>query len=358
VNDVLEALQLLAKYHRTQLSIPVIAVTGSNGKTTSKELIHTVLAKKYSVAYTKGNLNNHIGVPLTLLEVNDIHEIALIEMGDNHPNEVAFLCEIAQPTYGFVTNVGKDHLEGFGSFEKNILAKKEVFDYLKISKGKVFLDRSDSLVTSMVDDSITIIDYGITGAFSNIEYVESNPLVVFRDELGEAVETNLFGGFNFHNFKLAYCIGKYFSVGLNDISVALKGYQPDNNRSQVVKTLKNTLIMDAYNANPSSVKEAVDSFAGVKSNKPKWVVLGDMFELGSYSEEEHQLMVELVSKLGFDEVLFIGENYFKTVSDNSVVKFSNKVEAEVYIKKIAPEGAIILLKGSRGMRLETLKDLF
>jgi len=357
VEDVLITLQDLAAYHREQLNIPFIAVTGSNGKTTTKELIKEVLSKKFNVAYTKGNLNNHIGVPLTVLEINSVHEIALIEMGDNHPKEVELLCKIAKPNFGFVTNVGKDHLEGFGSFEKNILAKKEVFDYLETAKGKVFLDKSDELVSSMVNSNIEVITYGKEDSYSNIEFVESNPLVVFKDELGSLIESNLFGEFNFNNIKLAYCIGKYFEVELPKISEALAEYTPDNNRSQVVKTKKNTLVMDAYNANPSSVEEAVKSFAEMMTDKPKWVILGDMFELGSYSKDEHQNMAELAVSKSFDEVLLIGENYAGTKNIKGATIFSDKAQAEVYIKKIAPKGAIILLKGSRGMRLETLKPL-
>lgn len=357
VNDVLATLQELATYHRQQIQIPVIAVTGSNGKTTTKELIRAVLSKKYNVAYTKGNLNNHIGVPLTLLDVNSTHEIALIEMGDNHPKEVEFLCEIARPNYGFVTNVGKDHLEGFGSFEKNVLAKKEVFDYLEVVNGTVFLDETDELVSRMVKSNINTITYGSKDSFSNIEFVESNPFVVFIDELGNPVESNLFGEFNFSNIKLAYCIGKYFRVDFKDISLAISEYTPDNNRSEILKTTKNIVIMDAYNANPSSVEEALKSFAEMTIKKPKWVILGDMFELGSYSKEEHQNMAELALSNGFDEVLLLGENYFNTENIIGAHIFKTKSEAEAYIKKIAPEGAIILLKGSRGMRLESLKPL-
>ncbi len=355
VEDVLATLQELASYHRRKLDIPVIAVTGSNGKTTTKELIHVVLAKKFKVAFTKGNLNNHIGVPLTLLEVTSAHEIALIEMGDNHRYEVELLCKIALPNFGFVTNVGKDHLEGFGSFENNILAKKEVFDFLKANNGKVFLDESDDLVSGMVDASLKVISYGKKDSFSYIDYLKSNPLVVFSDTLGEEVETNLFGAFNFNNIKLAYCIGKYFEVPLSDISEALQEFQPDNNRSQVINTDKNTLIMDAYNANPSSVEEAVSSFAEMETDKVKMLLLGDMFELGSYSEEEHQNMANLAMSKGFDIVLLIGENYAATKNIPAGNLFSSKLDVEVYLKKIAPEGAIILLKGSRGMKLESLK---
>lgn len=357
VDDVLKALQELAKYHRKQLDIPIIAVTGSNGKTTTKELLNAVLSKKYKVAYTYGNLNNHIGVPLTLLKIDSSHEIALIEMGDNHPREVEFLCEIAAPNYGFVTNVGKDHLEGFGSFKKNVEAKKEVFDYLESNKGTVFLDVSDKLVASMVGQKDRIVTYGDSNAYSFIEFLGSDPLLKFKDELGLVVETYLFGAFNFNNFKLAYAIGKYFGVKLEDISQALQNYQPDNNRSQVLKTESNTLIMDAYNANPSSVEEAVNSFSEIRTNQSKWVILGDMYELGSYSEVEHENMSRLVSEKSFDEVILVGQNYSKTNGRSGVNLFENKGQAEVYIKKIAPEGAIILLKGSRGMRLETFKEI-
>jgi len=278
-------------------------------------------------------------------------------MGDNHPKEVELLCEIAQPNFGFVTNVGKDHLEGFGSFEKNILAKKEVFDYLELNDGKVFLDESDKLVSDMVSSSLEMITYGDSNSYSNIQYIESNPFVVCKGENGSRFQTNLFGEFNFNNIKLAYCIGKYFEVSQDDISTALSEYQPENNRSQILETKKNTLVMDAYNANPSSVEEAINSFSEMKTIKPKWVILGDMFELGSFSEPEHQNMAKLATSKSFDEVILIGENYAATQNTVGAQVFSSKMEAEVYIKKIAPEGAIILLKGSRGMRLKSLKPL-
>ncbi len=357
VENVLTTLQELASFHRGQFSIPVIAITGSNGKTTSKELIREVLSQKYEIGYTKGNLNNHIGVPLTLLELNSNHEIALVEMGDNHPKEVEQLCEIAKPNFGFVTNVGKDHLEGFGSFENNILAKKEVFDYLDKTNGVAFIDASDALVSSMLNSHIEQISYGEIDSFSYIKYLHANPVVTFEDELGNTVTTKLFGAFNFNNIKLAYCIGKYFKVDGRKISDALSDYYPDNNRSQVEETKKNTLIMDAYNANPSSVEEALKSFDEIKTNKSKIAILGDMFELGRYSEMEHRNISTLAMSLKFDEVIFIGENYYKAIEDDTFTRFAQKTEAEIYLKKIAPEGAIILLKGSRGMQLESLKPL-
>lgn len=357
VDNVLDTLQNLASFHRKQLDIPFIAVTGSNGKTTTKELLNAVLSTTFKVAYTKGNLNNHIGVPLTLLEIEKDHEIALIEMGDNHMKEVELLCEIAQPTHGFVTNVGKDHLEGFGSFENNILAKKEVFDYLQKSDGVAFVDESDKLVFSMLDERIQKVTYGLKTSDSFIEFIAADPVVRFKVENGQEVDTNLFGAFNFNNFKLAFCIGRQFKVPELEIINALKNYLPDNNRSQVVKTSTNELILDAYNANPSSVEEAIVSFGEMETLKPKIVLLGDMFELGSYAKEEHQNMAELTSKYEFAEVILVGENYAHTNQVEGVKTFSMKNEAEVYLKKIAPEGAIILLKGSRGMRMETFKDI-
>lgn len=357
VADVLGTLQDLASFHRDHLNIPVIAVTGSNGKTTSKELLNAVLSKQYAVAYTQGNLNNHIGVPLTLLEITQEHTMALIEMGDNHPKEVALLCEIAKPNFGFVTNVGKDHLEGFGSFENNVLAKKEVFDWLVLSGGIAFIDYSDKLVKGMVIPKMETISYGQSGCFSFIENKGANPLVMFESENGIAVTTHLFGGFNFNNIKLAYSIGKYFEVSESHMCDALADFQPDNNRSQVVQSSKNTLIMDAYNANPSSVWEAVKSLSEIETEMTKMVLLGDMFELGSFSAFEHQEMIEKVSNCHFELAVFVGENYAKTNYSEDVNVFFNKEETEVYLKKIAPEGAIILLKGSRGMRMETFTGI-
>jgi UDP-N-acetylmuramoyl-tripeptide--D-alanyl-D-alanine ligase len=296
-------------------------------------------------------------VPLTILEITDKHTIALIEMGDNHPGEVRFLCQIAQPNFGFVTNVGKDHLEGFGSFEKNIDAKKEIFDYLKEHSGTGFVDITDPIVSKMPGRNTSIVSYGAPTAYSFIEYKGANPLVEFIDENGELVQTHLFGAFNFDNLKLTYCIGKYFNVPNSDISQALREYIPTNNRSQVISTSRNTLIMDAYNANPSSVLEAVKSFAGMNTPKSKWVILGDMFELGAFADEEHLSLINFSMNQGFDEVIFVGETYSKVCPNSKISAFRSKSEAEVYIKKIAPEGAIILLKGSRGMQMETLKDI-
>lgn len=358
VTDVLTSLQLLAKHHRQTLNIPVIAVTGSNGKTTTKELLNSVLSTKYAVSYTLGNLNNHIGVPLTLLAINETHEIALVEMGDNHPKEVEFLCSIALPDFGFVTNVGKDHLEGFGSMENNKLAKKEVFDYLLAHDGLAFVDVSDEVVMSLVDSDLRTVNYGRSNTFANLGFVESNPFVVIQSEGGLRATTKLFGAYNFNNMNLAYCIGKYFKIEDAIILDALAGYSPTNNRSQIVETGRNTLILDAYNANPSSVEEALKSFSEMDTDKSKIVVLGDMFELGSFSKEEHQNMADLAQLGGFDHVLLIGENYALVEGVFSAQVFSNKEEASLAIKKIAPEGAIILFKGSRGMRLETLVDFF
>lgn len=357
VSDVLQTLQDLSSYHRDTLNIPFVAVTGSNGKTTSKELLNAVLSKKYSVAYTFGNLNNHIGVPLTLLSVTEKHEMALIEMGDNHPKEVELLCKIAKPNYGFVTNVGKDHLEGFGSFEKNILAKKEVFDYLAETHGTGFVDFADPLVKGMIQPKVEVVSYGVEDCFSFIEDLGAHPLVSYKSESGIEVNTHLFGGFNFNNIKLAYCIAKYFKVEESLINEALSQFQPDNNRSQVLDSDHNTLIMDAYNANPSSVWEAVKSLAEMETEKPKVVLLGDMFELGSFSAMEHQEMLNKTAECGFDYAVFVGENYSKAQAPDGVSVFSKKEEAELFLKKIAPEGAIILLKGSRGMRMETFKDI-
>lgn len=357
VSDVLETLQNLSSYHRCRLDIPLIAVTGSNGKTTTKELLNAVLSKRFNVAYTHGNLNNHIGVPLTLLSITDKHELALIEMGDNHPEEVAFLCNIAKPNYGFVTNVGKDHLEGFGSFEKNVLAKKEVFDYLLEFQGVAFVDHSDVLVRGMLDPRMAVVSFGKQGCYSYIDDLGAHPLVSYKSESGYEVTTRLFGGFNFNNVKLVYCIGKYFKVEEDQINEALQEFEPDNNRSQVLDSDKNTLIMDAYNANPSSVWEAVKSLSVMVTEKPKMVLLGDMFELGSFSELEHQEMLYKTAECGFDYAVFVGENYSKAQAPEGVSVFSKKEEAELFLKKIAPEGAIILLKGSRGMRMETFKDI-
>ena len=357
VNDVLETLQELANYHRNQLDLTVIAATGSNGKTTSKELIHRVLSKKFKCYSTPGNFNNHIGLPLSLLQIKPDCQIAILEMGDNKQGDVTELCHIAQPDYGFITNIGKDHIEGFGSMENNIKAKKEIFDYLKSNSGKIFLNEADELVTELASTIDSPITFGKEGSYAHIRYESANPYIAFLSEEQTLVETQLIGKYNFENIQLAHCIGKHFGVNDQETSNAIKEYIPDNNRSEINKTDKNTLIMDAYNANPSSVEKALESFSEMETDMTKWVILGDMLELGTISKNEHNTIINSLKLLNFKNVLLIGDSYHSANTSNDYNSFPNKTEAEQFLTAQPIQNSIILLKGSRGIKLETLKEL-
>lgn len=358
VENVLQTLQDLASYHRKKLGFKIVAATGSNGKTTSKELIHKVLSKKYNCYSTPGNFNNHIGLPLSILQVEKDCDIAILEMGDNKRGDVTELCHIAYPDYGFVTNIGKDHLEGFGSMKGNILAKKEIFDFLSEHNGNIFLDTNDELVSSIATEFKSPITYGTNGNFSSINYQGANPYIVYTSEDGTTVKTNLIGEYNFNNIQLAFAIGKYFKVEENLINEAIVEYSPTNNRSQLVKTENNLLIMDAYNANPSSVEKALDSFSSMKVDlAEKWVILGDMLELGQTSKEEHQNIVNHLKMLNFNKVILIGKEYSTVDSPESYYTFSEKEKAADFIRNTRIKNSSVLLKGSRGIKLETLQDL-
>ncbi len=352
-DSVLDTLQKLALFHRKFLNIPVIAVTGSNGKTTTKELLHRVLSTQYKTAVTKGNFNNHIGVPLTLLDMKPEDELAIVEMGDNHRGEVAELCKIALPTHGFVTNIGKDHLEGFGNMEENFKAKKEVFDFLSASAGIAFVNSRHADIVKASGECKNRIFYGKDGDFACLKFAGSDPFVCYLDESGRKYRTGLFGEYNFENIETAYTIGKYFHVPEANIHDALTGYVSDNNRSQVMETEKNLLLLDAYNANPSSVEVALKSLAGMETEKKKIAILGDMFELGDFAADEHQRIVDLGLSFGNIGMILVGKQYTRCDTGSSRA-FETLESAEEYLNKNAPEGAVILLKGSRGMRLETL----
>lgn len=357
VDDVLKTLQDLASYHRKQLGFKIIAATGSNGKTTSKELIQKVLEKKYNCFATPGNFNNHIGLPLSILQIKKECEIAILEMGDNKPGDVTELCNIAFPDYGFITNIGKDHIEGFGSMEGNIKAKKEIYDYLASSNGNIFLNTNDELVKSIASDFEEPISYSSQNDFAYIAFKDTTPFVNYFNENETEVNTQLIGAYNFDNIQLAHCIGKYFEVDSNSIDEAIKSYSPDNNRSQIVKTGSNTLILDAYNANPSSVEKALESFEMLKDNKEKWIILGDMLELGGISKEEHLNIINYIKSLNFKNVILIGKEYTSVNSLKEFKSFAKKQDAESYLKDSPITQANVLLKGSRGMKLETLQEL-
>lgn len=354
VDNVLETLQKLAQYHRKSCNAKIIGLTGSNGKTTTKELITAVLSKRYRTIATKGNLNNHIGVPLTLLSITPDTEIAIVEMGANHPKEIAFLCQLAMPDFGYITNFGKAHLEGFGSEDGVIKAKSELYDYLLENKKFVFFNADDTIQASRLAE--TKDKFGFSNQQQDhfsIKFLGADPYVRLKVK-GTLIESKLVGSYNFTNCSAAILIGDYFDVPLSAIKDALENYIPNNNRSQIIEKANYKIILDAYNANPSSMKAALKNFQALKAER-KIAFLGDMFELGKSTEKEHQETADLAAKMGFDEVLLIGENFYKTKSD--LRKYKSFDEMAQSIGNIATADATILIKGSRGMALERLVNL-
>jgi len=364
VTNVLSTLQELAGFHRKQFKIPVLAITGSNGKTTNKELIHAVLSKKYNTLATIGNLNNHIGVPLTLLRLKKEHEFAIIEMGANHQGEIEELCRITEPDFGLITNIGKAHLDGFGGIEGVKKGKSELYKFLKSVGGKSFINGDDEILYELAFENDKI-SYGSKKLYDVIGKDCTHRETVsfkFTTRYGtkdwnkiEAVNTQIIGSYNFINCLAAACVGNYFKVEDGDVKDALENYLPNMNRSQLLKTSKNTLILDAYNANPNSMKAAIENFAGYKSEH-KLVLLGDMFELGNYSEEEHQKLIDLLKEKKFTEVVLVGEEFFK-LPETEFKKFKTTAECRDYLQKKAVSGNTILIKGSRGMKMEVLQEV-
>lgn len=346
VENTLTTLQDLAKFHRKKLKIPFIAITGTNGKTTSKELIYNCLQKSLSTGYTKGNLNNHIGVPLTILTITKAHQIAIIEMGANHIGEIKLLCEITQPNYGVITNIGLAHLEGFKSLEGIQRAKKELYDYIKLSNGSIFINNEDKFLNTISTD-IKRISYGKSGDVAG-NIASSIPFININYK-GTIINSNLSGNYQFDNIMLSICIAEYFQIKYVDIVKAISEYTPSNNRSQIIKTSNNKILLDAYNANPSSMKASIDSFASDK-NSNKILILGDMFELGDYSSEEHKKIVELAKRTKIKS-FFIGKNFKYHNTENSYDTIEN------FIKNLEENPIIdcfIFIKGSRGITLEKL----
>ncbi|MEH6779192.1 UDP-N-acetylmuramoyl-tripeptide--D-alanyl-D-alanine ligase [Maribacter arcticus] len=350
VEDTLVMLQKLANYHRNFCSAKVISLTGSNGKTTTKELIHAVLARKYKTIATVGNLNNHIGVPLTLLSILPNTEIAIIEMGANHQKEIQFLCEIVEPDFGFITNFGKAHLEGFGGVEGVIKGKSELYEYLIKNKKSIFLNADDSIQLDKLKNYTK--KYGFSSVnpkYYKIELEEAQPFVIIKVE-DTVIKSNLIGAYNFHNCCAAIIIGKFFNVELPEIKTALEKYTPENNRSQIIKKNGHYIILDAYNANPSSMKVAIENFNSLEKTN-KVLILGDMFELGNSAEEEHQAITDLTKTLQFENVLFVGENFYRT--QTSSIKLKNFEELKAHLSQNnLHANSTILIKGSRGMALE------
>ncbi|OIQ26132.1 MAG: hypothetical protein BM555_06560 [Crocinitomix sp. MedPE-SWsnd] len=352
VDSVLQTLQDLANYHRKQFDIPVLCITGSNGKTTCKELIGAVLEKKFDLLMTKGNLNNHLGVPFTLLGLNSSHEFALIETGANKPGDIKELVEIAEPTYGVITNIGAAHIEGFGSLEGVEKTKTEMYDFVSAKEGVIFYNSSDPTLLRNLPNNTTNIAYGTESGDVIGDLVALDPFVKFKwrkDEyLSEVVTTNLVGKYNLLNFLTATTIGDYFGVSSNDINDALTNYKPSNNRSQVTKTATNTLIVDCYNANATSMKAALESFSEMEGQS-KLAILGDMLELGHISTEEHQKIADQAKELGIDSWL-VGAEFGKV--NSTFRKFAGVNEVIEELNAVEQSQKLILLKGSRGIRLE------
>ncbi len=357
VEDALKALQDLANYHRNQLTIPVLGLTGSNGKTTTKELINVVLSKKYKVFATQGNFNNHIGVPLTLLSIPEDTEIAVIEMGANHIGEIEFLCNIAEPSHGFITNIGYAHIEGFGSFEGVARGKSELYRHLMKTDGVVFVNAQNEHLSRMATRfTKPPIYYLKKDGFYNVELVSVSPFICYKSPKGKEIHTQLIGAYNFENIATALCIGNYFEVEDELCHQAIQEYVSDNNRSQVIKKEKNKILMDAYNANPSSMNAALVNFEKIKEEN-KVLILGDMFELGTISEEEHKKIVNQVSKLSIDQAIFYGKEFTKVATENSKLSFfDDKQELLNYLKGELLTNKYILIKGSRGSKLEDVLD--
>lgn len=356
VNDVLETLQMLANYHRNQQNTKLIAITGSNGKTTTKELTQRVLAKKYNILSNIKNYNNHIGVPLTLLDLRKEHDYAVVEMGANHQGEIAKLCEIAEPQYGMITNIGKAHLEGFGSFEGVKRAKGELYDFLDKANGAIFYNEDNPVLVEMAQKyKCSKLTYGEKKKNTNynIQLTETEPYLRIKTEDGE-IFSQLIGKYNFENLMAAISLGYYFEVPFPEIKGAIEEYTPTNNRSQLVHSKHNTIILDAYNANPSSMQAAISNFA--KYNDKRGVlILGDMFELGKHSIEEHAQLVEFVSQYNFDKVFLIGKNFY-SLRQKAFPTFETTEKFIAFIENNPIKNYHILIKGSRGMTLEKLVE--
>lgn len=358
VENGLRFLQDLANHHRKQFDIPVIGITGSNGKTSTKELIAAVLAEKYTVLATKGNLNNHIGVPLTLLQLNKEHEIAVVEMGANHFGDIKELCDIAEPTHGIITNIGKAHLEGFKSFEGVLKTKKELYDAVEANEGLVMYNADDSLLKEHLPINTLLMSYGTKNAEITGDLERLTPFVELswkkEGYQSPVLSTHLVGQYNFYNFLAAIAFGSLFDVDPEKINKAVQTYEPTNKRSQVAKTKSNTLILDCYNANPTSMRSALESFAQIE-HADKFFIIGDMLELGEESHKEHRAIVDLVDELNLTGWT-VGNEFSSFRSDGVTNHFSNAKEVIACLQATPLNNKLILLKGSRGIGLEVLEE--
>lgn len=358
VEDTLQSLQDLARFHRQYLRIPIIAITGSNGKTTTKELCREVLSTSFRVKATQGNLNNHIGVPLTLLSMDRSVEIGIVEMGANHRGEIAKLCEIAQPDMGYITNFGKAHLEGFGGFDGVIAGKSELYDYLRSTDKKLLLNLDDPIQLGQRS-------YGNTYTFGSDSRQEPDLLISYSTDGefaqihvgGHDIPSQLSGSYNALNMAAAVALGSLFRVELSEAGKAIAGYLPQNNRSQILKMNQATIILDAYNANPTSMRAALDNFL-TKPAPYKVAILGDMFELGTSSQVEHQEIVDYLSQAKVDQVFLLGKNFFRTHAPKGFSKHTDIEELEDQFSAKWPDNTLVIIKGSRGMALERLLKRF
>ncbi|MCG9970093.1 UDP-N-acetylmuramoyl-tripeptide--D-alanyl-D-alanine ligase [Christiangramia crocea] len=356
VKDVLESLQNLAIFHRNYLGLPVLAITGSNGKTTTKELVHAVLSKKFRTVATKGNLNNHIGVPLTLLSMDNQTEFGIVEMGANHLLEIEFLCSIANPDYGYITNFGKAHLEGFGSLEGVIQGKTELYKHLQQKHKLIFLNLDDEVQRKHHNYKHTFTFGESRLADVKLEYQTGLPKAQLLYNKTQ-FKSKLTGNYNATNMAAALCIGLYFKVEFDEIRKAIEEYSPQNNRSQVIESGSNLIIMDAYNANPTSMLAALQNFRELKTSKQKIVILGDMFELGAAAATEHQVITNFIENSDFAETYLLGENFRSTnTSSDFIFKFKSMESLKEHLKESDFQKCYFLIKGSRGMALERTLD--
>ncbi len=368
VDDALDTLQKLAAYHRKRLGLPILAITGTNGKTTTKELTARVLSKKFKVVYTQGNLNNHIGVPLTLLSMNKTHEFGIIEMGASHKGEIAKLCKIAAPDFGIITNVGRAHLEGFGSFEGVKEAKSELYKYLHDNDGMAFVNYDNETLEDM-NPPHNIIYYGTkvfthcqgkilnSSVYLSFKWMPSDEIIASEENVNSecyTINTHLIGAYNFENALAAVSVGNNFGISACCIKDAIESYIPDNSRSQLVKTDKgNTLLLDCYNANPSSMESAIENFAKIDLPN-KLLIIGDMLELGSASSREHGVIIGLVKKLGFDKVFFVGRNFCNIKDAHDYRCFYDSDDCAKHLAEDGICNASVLIKGSHGMKMDKI----
>lgn len=356
VEDTLQSLQELAKYHRKKIKAKIIGLTGSNGKTTTKELINSVLSKKFNTKATLGNFNNHIGVPLTLLEFDEDTEIGIVEMGANHQKEIDFLCQLAQPELGLITNFGQAHLQGFGGIEGVIRGKSEIYEYLSQTGGTIILNIDDPLQRKWMsyDPHYTFGEH--TDANCRLEYLKRKHKPLAFNLEDQTIESHLYGEYNFSNMGAAVALGKFFGLSLEQIRSGISSYQSTNNRSQSIEKDNNKIILDAYNANPSSMKASISSFINNKRNKGV-VILGDMFELGRFTQQAHQQIIEQLESTEIERILLVGKHFFKTQSsDPRVSRFESLEEIKNYLSQNPIENSDILIKGSRGMTMESVVD--